>query len=320
MRAKSGFIVMVGLVFFFALGLCAPAQTAEQGQQVIKEVVQAQSHTGASTITMRHVDGQGATLTFVTSEMGFESKVVKGVPFTADTQTEFAQTLSNGQKIYRKSVTALARDSEGRTRREQTIDAVGLYGGTPHQTIFINDPVAGVNYVLDPANRVATKTFIASLTWIGEIGAGAETVHVTSDRSVGATTARKTIVMDGINTGAGKVVASTTTTISHPEHSRTESLGTMTIEGITVEGTRSIETIPAGSIGNDTPIEIISEKWYSPELGMVVKSTRVDPMAGDNTYQLLNIRRAEPPASLFQVPSDYTIKEGSQVHIQTIKK
>ena len=125
MRAKSGFIVMVGLVFFFALGLCAPAQTAEQGQQVIKEVVQAQSHTGASTITMRHVDGQGATLTFVTSEMGFESKVVKGVPFTADTQTEFAQALSNGQKIYRKSVTALARDSEGRTRREQTFDAIG---------------------------------------------------------------------------------------------------------------------------------------------------------------------------------------------------
>jgi hypothetical protein len=320
MRAKSGFIVMVGLVFFFALSLCAPAQTAGQGQQVMKQVINAQSHAGAGAITLSHMDEQGATFTFVSSEIGFESKVVKGVPFTADTQTEFTQTLSNGQKIYRKSVTALARDSEGRTRREQTIDAIGPYGGTPHQAIFISDPVAGASYVLDPANRVAAKTLIASLTWIGEGGAGAETLHITAESSGGATAARKTIVMGGINTGESKVVASTTKMIAHSEHSRSESLGTTTIEGITVEGTRSIETIPAGSIGNDAPIEIISEKWYSPELGMVVKSTRIDPMAGDNTYQLLNIRRAEPPASLFQVPSDYTIKEGSQVHIQTIKK
>ncbi len=89
--------------------------------------------------------------------------------------------------------------------------------------------------------------------------------------------------------------------------SRSESLGTQTIEGVQAEGTRSINTIPAGAIGNDRPIEIIHERWYSPELQMVVLSGLVDPRMGETTLRLVNLSRGEPDASLFQVPSDYTI-------------
>ena len=36
-------------------------------------------------------------------------------------------------------------------------------------------------------------------------------------------------------------------------------------------------------------------------------------LRGETTYKLTNINRAEPAKSLFEVPSDYTIKEGPSV-------
>ena len=91
-----------------------------------------------------------------------------------------------------------------------------------------------------------------------------------------------------------------------------ENLGKQTIEGVEAEGTRSTITIPAGEIGNERPIEIVSERWYSPELQMVVMTRHSDPRTGEMTYKLTNINRTEPAKSLFEVPSDYTIKEGFQ--------
>ena len=89
-----------------------------------------------------------------------------------------------------------------------------------------------------------------------------------------------------------------------------ESLGTQSINGVNAEGTRITRTIPAGQIGNDKAIQIVFERWYSPDLQIVVKSTRIDPRFGTTTYTLTNVQRAEPAATLFTVPSDYTVKEG----------
>ena len=93
-------------------------------------------------------------------------------------------------------------------------------------------------------------------------------------------------------------------------NAKTESLGTQTIDGVNAEGTRTTRTIPAGEIGNEQPITIVSERWYSADLQMDVKSTHSDPRFGDTTYTLTNIQRAEPAASLFAVPSDYTVTAG----------
>jgi TonB family protein len=92
--------------------------------------------------------------------------------------------------------------------------------------------------------------------------------------------------------------------------SRTEELGTQMVEGIAAVGTRHINTIPAGAIGNERPIEIVSERWYSPELQMVILMKHVDPRYGESAQRLTNIDRSEPDASLFQVPDGYEIKEG----------
>lgn len=89
---------------------------------------------------------------------------------------------------------------------------------------------------------------------------------------------------------------------------RTESLGTSEIEGVQAQGTRTVVTIPAGAIGNQAPIEMVAEQWYSAELGTVVVSRRSDPRFGETTYRLQNIMRAEPSPDLFQLPSDYTVE------------
>jgi hypothetical protein len=89
-----------------------------------------------------------------------------------------------------------------------------------------------------------------------------------------------------------------------------ESLGTQVISGVTAQGTRTTRTIPAGQMGNQAPIVITMEHWYSPELQTDVMRKETNPQFGETTFQLTNIVRAEPPASLFQVPSNYSIKTG----------
>jgi hypothetical protein len=89
--------------------------------------------------------------------------------------------------------------------------------------------------------------------------------------------------------------------------SHTEQLGTQNFEGVDADGTRTTTTIPAGSIGNEQPILIVYERWYSKELRMIVYSKHSDPRFGEQTYRLTNINRSEPDPSLFQPPPGYKV-------------
>jgi hypothetical protein len=91
---------------------------------------------------------------------------------------------------------------------------------------------------------------------------------------------------------------------------KTEQLGKMYIEGVQAEGTRTTTTIPAGDIGNERPINIVDERWYSPDLQMTVMTKHSDPRAGETNFALKNINRSSPPPNLFEVPSDYTVTTG----------
>lgn len=88
---------------------------------------------------------------------------------------------------------------------------------------------------------------------------------------------------------------------------KTESLGKQMVEGVECEGERAVTTMPAGTIGNDRPIETVNETWYSPELRIMILSKRSDPRFGESTYSVTNITRSEPYAELFQFPSDYKL-------------
>ncbi len=88
-----------------------------------------------------------------------------------------------------------------------------------------------------------------------------------------------------------------------------ESLGTQQIEGVAAEGTRITRTIPAGTIGNEKPIDIVLETWTSTDLHVLVLSKRSDPRFGETVYRLTNVKRGEPDAALFQVPGDFTTQQ-----------
>ena len=110
--------------------------------------------------------------------------------------------------------------------------------------------------------------------------------------------------------GAGFASASRSKWESH-----TEQLGVQNIEGVDAEGTRTVTTIPAGDIGNERPIEIVYERWYSRELQMVVMSKQSDPRFGEQTYRITNLVRSEPDPSLFAVPTGYrVVSEPSSVY------
>jgi hypothetical protein len=86
-----------------------------------------------------------------------------------------------------------------------------------------------------------------------------------------------------------------------------ETLPNKTIEGLNCTGKRTTITIPAGQIGNEKPIAIVQETWYSPDIEAVVQSTTTDPRSGTTTYKLQNVQRKEPPAEMFEPPSDYSV-------------
>ncbi|MFN0110014.1 MAG: energy transducer TonB [Blastocatellia bacterium] len=342
---------------------------------------------------VRGDNGQDFTYNFVSSEMSFDNKLVKGAPFIADVETETVKTLADGNRIVHKNSGLIARDSEGRSRHAKTINAVGSFiGNQPMETITISDPVAGTMFILEPQNKVARKMggvrALASKIKEATVSTGEapKKINVSGGVLQGSAIKRVNPAYPPVAKAAkasgviqvqitiseeGKVIDATAIS-GHPllrdaaveaarqwefkptelggqpvkvqgvltfnftlqgeennsaaqnnaqparqfsrvnlSNSNTESLGKQTIEGIEVEGKRTTTTIPAGAIGNERSIEMVSETWYSPELQTTIMTKRNDPTSGESTFRLTNIRRGEPDASLFQVPADYTVKEAT---------
>lgn len=215
---------------------------------------------------------------------------VKGAPYAAEVIVEANQALADGNHISRRTTGRVYRDGEGRTRREEDRQDGSV-------AISIVDPVAGVSYALDPDQRIA---------WQTATQASAEIMKKLE--------ARKKLVDDlqrkrEAETAAAAVAAGRLERGPAADDHKEGPLERKVLEGVPVEGRRNTTTIRAGAIGNDLPITITSEEWSSPDLQVLVMTRRSDPRAGDTTYRLSNIVRAEPDPSLFQVPAGYTVKE-----------
>jgi hypothetical protein len=201
---------------------------------------------------------------------GFHSgKVITSEPYSADLSNASVQTLAGGNTIQRTTTGHVARDSEGRTYSQEVM--TGLWGQSGTRTVtFISDPVAGYAYTLNAETKTATRRAL-------HVPQGDNTTHFSSRPA-------------------------------NP-NAVTADLGTQMVGGVSAVGKKVTHTIPAGAMGNAQPIVSTSQVWTSPDLQVVVSATRTDPREGNSTYTLTNIQRAEPAASLFQVPADYTVKD-----------
>lgn len=263
---------------------------------------------------------------------------VTGAPYSATISTEFVQTLTDGNRIVNSSSGTVARDSQGRTRQDAPIPSIGNVSAAnaPH-IVFIQDPVAQVSYTLNLTDKTAQKMSavpgapmpgaMSGAPLPGATGGVAITASGGGAGVSGPVTAGAGPVMmqtfavrdgDGgappplppLPAGGGPVFIQRSVGGNDASQVTTEDLGSQTMQGVTVTGTRTTRTIPAGQIGNDAAIKIVTEVWTSPDLKTVVYSKRDDPRMGEQTFQLTNITRAEPDASLFTVPGDFTVSDG----------
>jgi hypothetical protein len=237
--------------------------------------------------------GGGPGVRFLGAEAGMGGRVIKGAPVTADIVTETTQAFSDGNRIHQTNTVRYYRDSEGRTRRETSFNASASAGaismaGMPQLT-FINDPVAGASYALNASDRTATHS-----SWTPR-------THTDAQNRPPRPAPGSDAVGGGPGAGFRRGGSN--------NNMKTDSLGRQTIEGVAADGTRTTITIPAGQIGNDAPIVIVHERWYSPDLQMVVMEKQSDPRHGDTTMRFTNVSRSEPASTLFAVPSDYKVTE-----------
>ena len=229
----------------------------------------------------------------ITTAIAGPMATVAGAPYTADAVTEHTQTLADGNRIHQTITSQVARDSQGRIRREESLPGPA---SAPH-LVIIDDPIAGVHWTLNPANKTASKLPVKHVMTSAMKPAGASERGMTVSSESGGPI---TIAFAG---GAPAKNANEANDVAKTD------LGMETIEGVSAQGTRITHTIPAGQVGNDQPLVITTETWMSPDLKVLVMSKTSDPRMGETIYRLTNILRAEPDPALFEVPSDYTIQD-----------
>jgi hypothetical protein len=237
------------------------------------------------------------------------SQFVTGKPVSATEERKTAQTLADGTQLENSDTNLFYRDSQGRTRVETTVQ-----GKT---TIRINDPVAHTSVTLNPETKTALKGNVIAMA-----------ARLTpSSLPAGTAQPRGTVqpggglqpTMRGGAGGGGRASASYEEGYGAGAAQRaqqpaptSEELGVLTINGVSAQGTRHTQTIPAGRIGNNRDIHVVNEQWFSTDIQMLVKSVNTDPRFGTTTYQLTNIVQGEPASTLFQIPADYTLVEAGK--------
>lgn len=202
--------------------------------------------------------------------------VVTGEPYSGTETVTTLQTLASGNTITHKNSTVVYRDSQGRTRTETTITPPAASGKSAFTEVVILDPVAGNRYVLNSSTLTAIQMTLPT-------------------RPAGTT-------------------SSSTTRPAPPQRPgvtvATTDLGTKSVNGVNATGKQIVETIAAGTIGNAAAITVTRTSWVATDLKVPVSIQTSDPRFGNTDMELTVTSTAEPDASLFTVPSNYTIKTG----------
>jgi hypothetical protein len=279
------------------VGALLLAGTAAAQESAPKEKVRTFTFTQDEPVTMMAPFGMmqrerlpEGEISFFSAEMAGAGEVVTAAPYSATATTESTQVLADGNKIVNKTSSFVARDSQGRTRRETDLHRIGTMQVDSPKTIFINDPTTHSQYIFTRGGAEATKVIRGEGAW----KEGPQIIDLGGRRE---RRSQQNVIVNV--QGARESQQSIKESNEQVKH---EDLGTQTIEGVSAQGKRETVTIPAGQIGNERPIEIVTETWFSPELHTMVLRKHSDPRMGESTYRLTDIKRNEPDAALFQPP------------------
>jgi len=222
----------------------------------------------------------------ILSDEGPFGKTVTGKPFSGVEERHTLQILGDGTRIETKTSDKIFRDDQGRTRIERQ-----------NGTVLITDPVQGASAEIAANGHVSRRgAFSYKLT----TGNGPALSLPEAD-------AKKLKMKAELSAAAGQLIEKDMATASAEVNKKLamqgEDLGYQSVNGVTAKGVRNTNTIEAGKIGNDRPMIVVSERWFSSDLDMLVKSTNKDPRFGETSYELTNILQVAPDPALFQIPA-----------------
>ena len=242
---------------------------------------------------------QGAdALAFTQLEMSGAPEIVSGRPFRARSSLVRRQRLADGNSITVEQHGRVYRDEAGRTRHE---DEQGSAGARERQ-VLLSDPVAGTSVLLFPERRAARP--------LGAVAPPATTLALAGE-AVAASDATGGVAAILASARAGVDSDDFVISLPLPGDPTTVALGERRIAGQQASGTRTTVLSPASASGNREAITIVTEQWYSAELGVVVASEHRDPRFGETRYELTEIERVVPDPALFVVPVGYRLHESA---------
>jgi hypothetical protein len=314
MKTMRGFRVAVGLMSA-AMALAVVGQANKSMAMGLQEPAQQEKHVAELALMPPSPDGpsegQAAQQNVVIQLVAADGQVVKGKPYSADTSTDTVQTLPDGNRIVHRTVSKIYRDGEGRTRREQTFGNVDPEHPSPHELkVFIDDPANGTAFVLDPGSKSADK-MLRTHKFLDDRGGADDGKRVMfktlDDGEPGEPGGPGRMMIKFRDDRSGNPDTLATVMPDEKREVVKEDLGTRNIEGVDCTGTRQTITIPAGAVGNEKPILIVTETWFAPAIAAVVESISDDPRFGKTTYRLTNVQLSEPPRSLFDPPADFKL-------------
>ncbi|MGA2850500.1 MAG: hypothetical protein ABSE46_16000 [Terracidiphilus sp.] len=195
---------------------------------------------------------------------------IPGKPISGVDNIEWTRTLEDGTTITTHTTANLARDSRGRMYRENH-HFVPLDQKSPLYQIHIYDPVSRSQVYCSTVKFQCVVTDYLPQKFFTTTPAGD---------------------FDNGNRSLAR-----------------DSLGSQSIEGIFVNGTRETTTVNPGVLGNDRPLVSTREFWYSDELETNLAVTRIDPREGTQRVWISGISRSEPDTHLFDIPIGYTVRD-----------
>lgn len=235
-----------------------------------------------SILTAQTNNSKGSTSTSTLSG-GIGLRSVAGAAFSADVVRQSTQMQPDGGRALVETHGKMFRDSQGRTRTETEL-ASGAGSVTRHFTTIF-DPVQRTSIVLNVEAKTATIYHLPPPS----------------------TPSEKQLKL----MAAAQPAQASKNGLARSASDGPEDLGTMTLEGFSVTGTRSAHPVKAGAPGDKTQTAF-TESWFSPELKVELLSITQLPQALTETTRLINIVPGEPDPALFQAPADYTVQDNSQ--------
>jgi hypothetical protein len=200
---------------------------------------------------------------------------IPNAPLLAMVNTQSSQILPDGTTSNQKTLSAIARDRQGRIFNERRPLIPASETATPPiLSIHIYDPQTRTSTFIDPHQRVAWQSTL--------------------------------------NRPPSAVPPLAASSPASP-YVKEEDLGNRKMEGVEVHGIRNTQTIPAEANGGKE-IKVVDEYWYSEDLRLNMLSIHKDPRTGEQTTTVTQVDRSEPDPAIFEIPSDYKILPRESSH------